>query len=76
MGLQELVKFLGGHVEVTNRDFLHSVLVLPPLNKVHGAIGTLANQIHYFEATDKFVAFALLKLLKVTHLVEVLLDLV
>lgn len=75
LGLQELVEFLGSDVEVTYWDFLHSVLVLPPLHKVHGAIRTFSDQIHNFEAADKFVAFALLKLLKVSHLVEVLLDL-
>lgn len=75
MGLQELIELLRCHIEVTNRNFFHSVLVFPPLHKVHGAISSLSNQIHNFEAANKFVAFSLLKLLKITHLVKVLLDL-
>jgi len=61
---------------VSQRNLFHSILIFTTLHQVHRSIGSFANQLEHFEATDKLLTTRLSSiLLEVPHLLKVLLDL-
>ena len=70
-----LLKLFRAHIEMSEWDLFHCVLVLASLDQIHGSIGTLANEIKHLEAADKLVLTLAGHLLEISHLLEVILDL-
>lgn len=60
---------------MTDGYLFHCILVLSSLDQVDGPKSPFANQITYLKPTNEFIAFTLLKLLKVAHLIEIRLNL-
>ena len=70
-----MLKLFRAHIEMSEWDLFHRVLVLASLDQIHGSIGTLANEIKHLEAADKLVLTLAGHLLEISHLLKICLDL-